>query len=415
MTVDIAPPATDQHAIQAGLVTGWNTKAGWRGPLLRTISPIKLLIALGCLVAAAYLLGPTLFFTESNEAVTNAPIDVVRSPIAGVVTTLLAEPGRSVRKDDVIADIFNDYWDPTAMLQAGNRLIEATQHLDEARQEASALRVQQVLLREAHALWLSSMDTVLTARRVQARSALVATRARLETATETLQRYGNLSKFGAVNLQRLDEVKLAAVTVGQEVSGATAELAKIEAEGKALASGLLLDGTERSTTSQRLDDIAIRLAMLDATQVATAVEVVALRDRLLIRERQRDRETRIELRAGSAGTIWRVFNAPGDRIAANSTVANVIDCSRTNVTAIFSQRDVGALRRGRRVSVRVAGFTDPLGGVIADVNGYYDSDTRAAEAITIRAIDKGSVLVHVQLDAAVPDCLIGLHANVRLD
>jgi hypothetical protein len=54
-------------------------------------------------------------------------------------------------------------------------------------------------------------------------------------------------------------------------------------------------------------------------------------------------------------------------------------------------------------------------GVIADVNGYYDAGNRAAEAVTMRALDKGSVLVHVRLDAPVPACLVGLHATVRLD
>jgi len=413
MTVELLP--ADQHAMQVGLVSDWKTGVGWRRFRLRTISPVKLLIAVGCLAAAAWLLGPTLLFTESSEAVTNAPVEVVRSPIAGVVTALLTQPGQAVGKGEAIAVIFNDYWDPTALLQAENQLIEARQRLDETRREASAMRGLQVLLRENYQLWLNGMSAELAARRVQARSGLVAAHDRLETATAMLRRYGDLAKVGAVNLQRLDEVKLAAVAVGQEVNGAAAELAKIEPEAKALADGLLLTGIDRPVSLQRLDEIAIRLAQLDATQAARTGEVAALSDQQLIRERQRDRETRIELRAGSAGTVWRVFNAPGDRIAANSTVMNVIDCSRTNVTAIFSQRDVGTLRLGRRVSVHVAGFNEPLRGAIADVNGYYDNDTRAAEAVTMRAIDKGSVLVHIQTDSAVPACLVGLHATVRLD
>jgi multidrug resistance efflux pump len=401
--------------MSAGLITEGKIRAAWRFLPTRTVSPIKLAIAVGCLAAAAYVLGPSLLFVESSQAVTNAPVDVVRSPIAGVVTSILAERGRPMTAGSPVAVVANDYWDPTALLDADNRLIDARRRLDEAHQEAVATRAQQASLRRDHELWLKGMQAVLDSRRSQAVTAVAAAQARLQTASTSLRRYGDLSKVGAVNLQRLDEVKLAAVTVGRELEGAEAELAKIEPEAAALAGGIVLASNDRPITLQRLDDIALRLARLDATEAAAAAEVQALIEQQSDRERQRDRETRIELHAASAGSVWRVFNAPGDRIAANSTVANLIDCSRTNVTAIFSQRDVGELPRGRRVSVRVAGFEAPLRGVIADVNGYYDNDTHAAEAVTMRAIEKGSVLVHVQLDSPVPGCLVGLFATVRLD
>ena len=210
-------------------------------------------------------------------------------------------------------------------------------------------------------------------------------------------------------------MKLGALTTARELEGARVELVRIEPESEALADGILLAGNDRPSTLQRLDDIAIRLARLDATEAAAGDEVVALTRQRRDRLAQRNRETRIVLQAGSAGMMWRTFNAPGDRIAANSTVANLIDCSRSDVTGIFSQRDVSALRPGRRVHVRVAGFDEPLQGAIADVNGYYDNDTHAAEAVTMRSIDKGSVLVHVQLDETVPACLVGLRATIRLD
>ncbi len=401
--------------MSAGLVREWQTEAGWRGFRLRAISPVKLLIAIGCLAAASYLLMPSLLFIESSQAVTNAPVAVVRSPIAGVVSTLLTAQGRALGKGDPIAVVVNDYWDPTALLEVNSRLIEARQRLDEAHREAAALRAQQTLLQQDHQLWFDGMQAVLKLRRDQAITGLAAAQARFATAISILHRYGNLAEDGFVNLQRLDEVKLAALTAARELEGAKAELAKIDPEAEALAGGMVLTGNDRPATLQRLDDIAIRLARLDATEAATSEEVAELTGQQLNRERQRDRETRAELHAPMAGMVWRVFNAPGDRIAANSTVANLVDCSRTEVTGIFSQRDVGSLRRGRRVSVRVAGLREPLHGSIGDVNGYYDNDTRAAEAVTMRAIDIGSVLVHVQLDDAVPGCLVGLHATVRLD
>jgi multidrug resistance efflux pump len=277
------------------------------------------------------------------------------------------------------------------------------------------MRAQQAALLIDHDNWLLGMRALLETRRQQAVSGLAAARARRATAMATLRRSGDLAKVGAVNLQRLDEVMLAAVTTEQELHGAETELVKVRIESAALAHGVVLTQNDRPPTLQRLDDIAIRLARLDATEASAAREVSALVEQKQDRLRQRDRETRTRLLAASAGSVWRVFNAPGDRIAANNTVANLIDCTRPNITAIFAQRDVGALRRGRRVSVRIAGFSRPLRGLIADVNGYYDADIHAAEAVTMRPIDKGSVLVRVGLDAPVPACLVGIHATVRLE
>ena len=177
----------------------------------------------------------------------------------------------------------------------------------------------------------------------------------------------------------------------------------------------LLSGNDRPVSSQRLDEIAIRLARLDATQTATNAEVAALVEQQLIRKRQRDRETRIELRAGTAGTVWRVFNAPGDRIAANSTVANVIDCSRSDVTAIFSQRDVGGLAprpAGRRPRRRFQRAAQRRGCRCQRLLRQRHPDRGGRNHARDR---QGIVLVRIHLDFAVPACLVGLHATVRLE
>ena len=396
-------------------IEDWEQAGGGRRSGFRSISPVKLVIAIGCLAAAVYMLGPPLLFIESSQAVTNAPIEVIRSPIAGVVTALLAKQGQQLDQAEPVADVVNDYWDPSALLEAENRSIEARRRHDEAHQEAAALREQQASLRKVQDLWRNGMDILLRSQRDGAVAGLASARARLTTATTTLGRYGDLAKVGAVNLQRLDDVKLSFITAGHDFEGARFELQKIEAQQLAMAGDIMLTGNDRPSTLQQLDSIAIRLATLDATEAAAEHEVASLSEQQVVRERQRDRETRIELRASAGGTVWRFFNRAGDRISANSAVANLIDCDRTGVTAIFSQRYLDALRRGRRVNVRVAGLGQLLAGSIVDANGYYDNDTRSAEAVTIRALDKASVLVHVQLDSAVPGCMVGLHATVRLD
>jgi multidrug resistance efflux pump len=396
-------------------VRTWKGQAAWDRLRHRTISPIKLLIAIGCLAAAAWLLGPSLLFTESRQAVTNAPLSVVRTPIAGIVTTLRIEEGQTVSKGEPIALVTNDYWDPTAVLDIDNRLTDARRQFSEAHREAATIRAQQSVLLSQNDRWQTSMMAQIAMRRAQAADGVEAARARLDTAVGALARYGNLSKLGFVNLQRLDEVKLAAVTSAKDLQGARLTLGTLQLEAEALSEGVMLGAENRPPTAQRLDEIAVRLAQLDAREPAGAALVGELTEQKHERERQRERETHIELRAPAGGLVWRVFNAPGDRVASNSTLINMIDCSHTEVTAIFSQRDVDALRRGRRATVSVAGFPNALHGTIEDVNGYYDSDTHAAEAVTMRSIDKGSVLAHVRLDDHLPQCLVGVSATVRLD
>jgi multidrug resistance efflux pump len=305
--------------------------------------------------------------------------------------------------------------DPSALLDANSRLIEARRRLEEAREEAASLRVQQEALRDDLSLWRSEMLTALAARHAVATLGLAAARSRLDTATAMLSRYGNLAKVGAVNLQRLDDVRLAHIIAGHDLAGAQSELQRIQAERVALDSGLMLAGVDRPSTQQRLDAIEIRLATLYATTEGMQQAIASLSEEQAIRERQHDRETRIELRAPGFRRIWRLFVRPDERVAPQAAIASLIDCDRVGVSAIFHQRNLDSLHQGRRVIVRVAGMARPLMGRIVDVDGYYDSDTKPAEAVAIRALDKGSVLVRVEVPATIPGCLVGLHAAVRLD
>ena len=118
-----------------------------------------------------------------------------------------------------------------------------------------------------------------------------------------------------------------------------------------------------------MDEIDIRLANLDAVIAATTIDIRALEAERVLRLAQFERESVSELRATTAGVVWRLFARPGEQVGANAAIANVIDSTRMVVTAVFHQRHAEGVKIGRAVSIRVLGSDTVLAGTIADVSG----------------------------------------------
>ena len=382
---------------------------------LKRVSVWKLALTLACFAAAIYFLGPALIFTYSERAITNAPTVTLRPPIQGTVDTIVSRVGQEVDEDSLIATIKNPAWDPAPVLEIDQRLRAAQGRIEAANDEMTSLKKLREGLYKDYETWRVSMTRSADLQIDEAQQRLEAAQARLEAAKTNLDRYNQLASLALVSWQRLTDIRRDYAVALRDQAAAQAALQQTKQQRETIKSGITLGESDEPPSLQRMHEIDIHLAEEGAALAAAQGDLSTLRSQREEVLRQRDKETRAELRSPVRGVVWRLYARPGETVSSHSEIASVLDCNRLGITAIFNQRHVSAIVPDRRVSVTLIGIGKRLWGRITRVNGYYRADDREAEAIALRPDDDASVIAWVTLDEPLANCWVGLKATVRLE
>src|SRR5262249_15182447 len=151
---------------------------------------------------------------------------------------------------------------------------------------------------------------------------------------------------------------------------AQAEIHRVDEAAKAVDAGISLNDSDRPPTLQRIDEIGIRLASLDAEHAALAEEAAALETERAARAADLEARQRVELVGPADGVLRHGFAEPGQRVAADAAVVDVVACNQLAVTARFAAKHAAALTPGRHARVRIAGTDAELPAHVTVVQGY---------------------------------------------
>ena len=379
------------------------------------LSVRKIVLTVACFGTALYFLSPTLFFTYSERAITNAPLVTLRPPIPGTVGTIVPRVGQEVSEGSSIATVTNLVWDPSPVREIDQRLRGAQARLGAASDEMAGLKQVRDRLYQEYDLWRRSMVHAADLQIDEAQQHLEAAQARVEAAQTNLARYEQMDSLELVSQQRFTDIKRDYAVAVRDHLAAQSALDQAKQQREIMGSGITLGQNDEPPSLQRMHEIDIHLATLTAALTAAQGDIAVLQEQRQEVLRQRDRETQTVLQSPVRGVVWRVFARAGEAVSSHSEIVGILDCDRLGVTAIFNQRHVAAIVPGRRVSVRLIGIAKRRWGRITQVNGYYKSDDREAEAIALKPDDDASVIVWVTLDEPLPDCWVGLKATVRLE
>jgi len=150
------------------------------------------------------------------------------------------------------------------------------------------------------------------------------------------------------NLARERKLLEAGATPPSLVDDLVAALDRAQADRDALAQNLEL--LERGPRREELEELDSRAratqALLDA---------------------QRERNERFESRAPLAGDVLDTMFEPGEVVPAAIPVVSVADTTRPFAEVFVPQAELGSVRQGARVAVRVDALAEPLGGYVESV------------------------------------------------
>jgi multidrug resistance efflux pump len=376
-------------------------------------------IASGVVVVAVFGWLPLKAFwqTSSVEAVVNARIVTLRSPIDGAVTS---KSGHStslgaVNEGDVILRVVNARGDRIRL----DDLRRQMSRLDNERPSFAfklvvAQAAQQDLARQATQFREGRM-LQLEARIAEIQSAIEAAAYRREEATAAVERAASLIKTGSVST-----VELARLTREQSIAqrtetGAQRRLDAAKVELTAAKNGTYLGDSynDRPSSVQREEEMRQRGEDLKADLMHADAEIDWLSHEITSEQLHYISRSETDIKAPVTGRIWEMMTSPGEDVRAGQALLKLLDCSGLVVTANVTENVYNRLGLGEQARFEPNDGSTAIQGSIVNLTGA--SGAPANLAINPDTLNKEPYRVTVSMpgiDETGKDCAVGRTGRV---
>jgi hypothetical protein len=332
----------------------------------------KVAVGLALVIAFGWAPLRAMLATTSVEAIVNARIETIRSPLEGVVQF---GPGESAN------------WSAAAVppkLVIANAYADRSR-LDELRRQQNALESQnQALARESQATQtaLDALDLqvekfrksrlrLIEARLAAQTAELEAAIAKTSQVTASRRRSEQLQKTGDVSAAEGDRTQYEWRAATSAEAAARKRLEETRVERDAVADGVFVGDSYNDSPSsqQRATELRLRKGELEAQLDATRSQMNHLADQIAeedARYRQRSEATAI---LPAKGRVWEMLIAPGEYVSKGQDLLRVLDCSKPIVSANVDERVYDHLEVGSPATFRPLEGGETYHGTVVNLTG----------------------------------------------
>lgn len=399
---------------------------GTRSPSLRQTvfrarfrANFKIVLAIALLGAGGYAVVSGHGYVVSDSAVVSTYTLSLRTPISGYVSGLRVRVGDTVTAGTVLARIDEPRVDDQRLIDLEAQLARIGANHAAYEEERSQLsrRLAALLERAAERNRLQSNFLLLRADEAERQL-----RAKETERGYALQEFGRKSALGRSGSTAIAEVDKARTAADQAAHGVDAEklrYAYLRLQAEAARQGMLLESgsADVSYSSQRADEISIRLAGIDR-EIAFLSAARAETDGRLEAERRRLALLRgVDLVAPAAGMVWKLGASEGERLAVGDTAAEMVDCRSSFVLASIPRDRFPDIDTGANARVRLSGETVERLAHIASLTGEaaLTGDRNLAVAPSGQSVASATARIEIaEVGGAGTDCLVGRTARVLL-
>ncbi len=361
-----AAPAAQSNQEKPALAVGVLTA-------VKTSTIVKSALALLVALTLGWIPVQRMLVTTSAQAVINARVITVRTPISGEVDAQAAQlaAGTPIHAGDALLTVTNVRSDRTNLDNLERTVQQLTTNI-------SALRAKEVVLERHHAELIAQNDRfragrieTLTRQIGENDAQLASASAEHSDAEQSLTRSRALFAKGIVAQAYLDKAirdeRVASETVNQ-----LRERRKATEAGLAFArqGTFITDGYNDTTQSlQRSLAVEVELADVGARLAGTMNELASVKQNL-IEEKKREQDlSAVVVRASMSGRIWETMTAPGEHVNAGQVLMRLLDCSSATVTASVSEKVFQTLTIGQAATFKPADGGRKIKGSIVDLSG----------------------------------------------
>ena len=376
-------------------------------------------IAIGVAVVAMFGCLPfrAMWQTSSVEAVVNARLVTLRSPIDGQVTARSDHPTplSSIAEGDIILRVVNPRGERTRL----DDLRRQVSRLENERPSlaaklATAQAAQQDLAHQA-GQFREGRILQLEARIAEIQSAIEAAGARREEAVAAVERATSLARTGNVSSVELNRLTREQAIALQTETGARRRLDAAKVELTAARQGTYLGDSynDRPSSVQREEEMRQRAEDLKADISHADAETNWLNGEIAFEELHYISRSEADIKAPVAGRIWEMMTSPGEDVRAGQPLLKLLDCSGAVVTANVTESVYNLLQLGEPATFEPNDGGPTVEGTIVNLTGA--SGAPANLAISPDVLSKEPYRVTVSLpsaDSVVKDCNVGRTGRV---
>jgi multidrug resistance efflux pump len=374
--------------------------------------------ALGLAVVIVVGWGPAqrLMQTTSVEAIVNARLVTLRTPIEGRVAPALAKLaiGASVAPGTPLLRVVNPRAD-RSRLDELRRLIERLDHerpvlvakLESARMLRAEFVAQTRLFQEGRIRQLE-------ARIAEIRSEIAVATARREEAADVLQRTEALAAKGFQTRASLNRARREQEIAEQLIIAAQQRDRAAQVELEAARAGTFVGDSynDRPRSSQRADELQQQVAELSAELRQSDARATLLKAELVEENARFADLAEATISAPSNGRVWEVLTAPGEQVNRGQDLLRMLDCSTAVVTATVSESVYNRLQMGAPARFRFREGGEELEGYIIQLTGVAEAPANLAIAPSSLIKEAYRVTVYVPALAQSPRCHLGRTGRV---
>lgn len=379
-------------------------------------------IGIVILLALVVVVGPALFKVQSNNAIVNARVVYVNSPLEGVITEVFKPSGAMVARGDPLMSLSNP--------RVGEQLLQELQGQRQTLLErANGLMTQRNSLQSMQAdlqvrikLHNSHESIRLDHQIAQAQADALAQQGTVSELALTLEKNRQLLAENFISEVEFDRSRFA-LEVGQsQLQAIEARIRALESEQQALSAGIYLGEGRNDVpyTQQKFEDIAVQVINLEAEINEASARLSSLDGQIDAEKANLQTLRKATLIAPVGGLVWRQYFPVGSDVVLASRLAAVVDCGDLFVEAAVPDKDLAELAEGSVINYRLLGSADWLAGEIFKIvgSGNRTLDETLAAQLQTDARD-GRIFIRVAPDALpnlnANQCYVGRGAEVTFD
>ncbi|CAA7621921.1 HlyD family secretion protein [Magnetospirillum sp. SS-4] len=325
----------------------------------------------GMLSLGAWLVVPPLLNTISIDAVVNARIVVLRSPIEGKVEQGVAPVGAEVMAGQKMVTILNDRQDASFSGELKTERESLTRRISALDEQSAALNAMLADLDARASAYRNSTRIRASGRLNEAEAGLKGVQAQAEEAASRVRRHRMLAEKGFIATARVEESEAAHRLAAAEVDRHKSEVARMRDELRSIDGNVFLGDGQNDVpySRQRMDEVRLRLQEIAARRDEYATRVEAI-DRQITVETDRLRyQASFTQPSPISGVVWRSFVTPGTDVVIGTELMEVLDCSNLFLDVSLAERHFDSIRPGNVAEVRLIGSDDVVEGVVKSVRG----------------------------------------------
>jgi multidrug resistance efflux pump len=320
-----------------------------------TVRNLRIVTAIGLAGAAIWAISPYATNYVSSQAVVNAPLNTVLSPMQGHITQRSPPAGTVVVSGTPLVAVNIEERDRRYREQLRARLMQLDESLASIDAETSKLAVMEKVMTARIRSYGERVLARLTAEAREAEAAMEAAEARRENAEATLRRARVLVRQGYATDMRVDADIAARTETVAEVSRTRARLERVQIEAAAAKAGIFVQNgwNDVPYSQQRLDGIVLKLASLATERRRLASERAALDGQIAVEELLITKRETFSLVAPSAGVVWRESGAVGETVVPGDVLVQMVNCEARFVEVTLAERHFGSISPGDTARVRL--------------------------------------------------------------